>query len=94
MNLLKCLTVIPALALCVTCSAQDQDGRPPKGKKPPTFKELLTKMDANKDGKLAKVEVKGPLKDDFAKIDKDEDGYITEAELKKMGPPKGPRRKN
>ena len=39
-----------------------------KGKKErPTFANLLTKMDANKDGKLAKGEVEGRLKNDFTK---------------------------
>ena len=96
MQLLKYITIIPVLALCVSCSAQSQDSRPPKGKKggPPSFKQLLADLDSNKDGKLAQAEVKGPLKEDFAKIDKDMDGFITEEELKKMGPPKGPRKKN
>ena len=32
---------------------------------PPNFAELLTQMDANKDGKLAESEVQGPLKNDL-----------------------------
>ena len=96
MKLLKSIAIIPLMALCVSCAAQSQDSRPPRGEqgKPPTFKKLLKEMDANKDGKLAKAEVKGPIKEDFAKIDKDKDGFITEAELKKAGPPKGTRKKN
>jgi Ca2+-binding EF-hand superfamily protein len=50
-------------------------------KEPPTFKELLKKMDENEDGKLSKSEIKGPLKDDFDKVDADEDGFITEEEF-------------
>ncbi len=62
-------------------------------KKPPTFSELLEKMDANEDGKLSKDELKGPLKDNFAKVDSDEDGFITEEEFKKAPKPKrGPKR--
>lgn len=47
----------------------------------PTFEQLLARMDANKDGKLAQSEIKGPLKDDFSKIDTDEDGFISEEEF-------------
>ncbi|MFK8101109.1 MAG: EF-hand domain-containing protein [Saprospiraceae bacterium] len=60
-----------------------------KGK--PQFSELLTKMDANRDGKLSKAEVQGPLKNDFAKVDTNSDGFITEAEFKQM-PTRKPRR--
>ncbi|WP_205692160.1 EF-hand domain-containing protein [Cellulophaga sp. Z1A5H] len=63
-----------------------------KGKKPPTFTELLEKMDKNDDGMLSKDEVKGPLKDNFAEIDTDEDGYITEEEMKKAPKPERPER--
>ena len=47
----------------------------------PSVEQILTQMDANKDGKLSESEVKGPLKTDFAKIDTDEDGYLSEKEL-------------
>ncbi len=69
-----------------------QSGGRPDRKEPPTFKELLEKMDANEDGKLSKKEVKGPLKVDFAKADADEDGFITEEEFKKALKPKGRKR--
>lgn len=59
-----------------------------KGQKPPTFKQLLKEMDADKDGKLSKNEVKGPLQKDFDKIDANEDGFLTEKELKKAPKPK------
>lgn len=64
--------------------SQNREGR----KKPPTFEQLLEKLDANEDGKLSKNEIKGPLKDDFAKVDADEDGFITEEELKNAPRPK------
>ena len=54
-------------------------------KEPPTFTELLEKMDKNEDGKLSKDEVKGPLK----KVDTDEDGFISKEELEKAPKPKG-----
>jgi len=47
----------------------------------PSVEQLLTQMDANKDGKLSESEVKGPLKSDFSKIDTDDDGYLSEKEL-------------
>lgn len=58
-------------------------------KEPPTFTELLEKMDKNEDGKLSKDEVKGPLKNDFDKVDTDEDGFISKEELEKAPKPKG-----
>lgn len=58
----------------------------PKG--PPSYQELLKKMDENNDGKLSENEVEGPLKNDFSKIDTNEDGFITEEELKKAPKPK------
>ena len=61
-------------------------------RKPPTFKELLKKMDANKDGKLSKKEIKGPLKDDFDRVDLNEDGFITEKEFAKAPKPERKKR--
>jgi len=60
-------------------------------RKPPTFKELLKKLDANEDGKLSKNEAKGPLKNDFDKIDSDEDGFISKKEFEKAPKPDGKR---
>ena len=59
-----------------------------KPQKPPTFSELLKKMDANEDGKLSKKEIKGPLKDDFSKVDTNEDGFISKKEFQKAPKPK------
>jgi Ca2+-binding EF-hand superfamily protein len=59
-----------------------------KPKTPPSYKELLKKMDTDEDGQLSKEEVKGPLKEDFSKIDANKDGFITEEELKKGKKPK------
>lgn len=68
----------------------NQNGQNPakgeKGKRP-QFSDLLAKMDANKDGKLAKSEIQGRLKDDFDKVDTDNDGFITETEFKNMPKP-------
>lgn len=72
----------------VTANAQSKGDR----KEPPTFTELLKKMDKDEDGQLSKDEVKGPLKNDFAKIDTNEDGFITKEELEKAPKPKGPKR--
>ena len=85
------LGVLSAFLFMVSCGNAQQNEKGGK-QKPPTYKELLEKMDANKDGLLSKEEVKGPLKDDFAKIDTDEDGLISEAEFKKAPKPKRPER--
>lgn len=48
---------------------------------PPSFADLLGKMDSNDDGKLSKTEVKGKLQENFDKRDSNKDGYITEDEM-------------
>ena len=83
------LSVFGAFLFMFSCGNAQQNEKGRK-QKPPTYKELLEKMDANEDGLLSKEEVKGPLKDVFAKIDTDEDGLISEAEFKKA--PKRPER--
>ncbi|WP_339836985.1 EF-hand domain-containing protein [uncultured Maribacter sp.] len=69
----------------VTANAQSKGDR----KEPPTFTELLKKMDKDEDGQLSKEEVKGPLKDDFDKIDANEDGFLSKEELDNAPKPKG-----
>ncbi len=49
----------------------------------PSAKDLINKMDSNKDGKLSKDEVKGPLSEQFSKVDSDNDGFISKEELEK-----------
>ena len=53
----------------------------------PSVDELITKMDANKDGKLSKSEIKGPLANDFDKVDTNSDGYISKKELENAPKP-------
>ncbi len=65
-----------------------QDRPQQERKTPPTYTQLLSKMDTNKDGKLAQTEVKGPLKERFVKIDTNQDGFITEEELQNAPKPK------
>lgn len=65
-----------------------QQGRQQQGG-PPSFAQLLSELDANKDGKLEKSEMKGPLENEFTKLDTDEDGYLSESEFKKAAPPQG-----
>jgi Ca2+-binding EF-hand superfamily protein len=55
-----------------------------ESKQPPSFSELLKKLDANEDGKLSEDEVDGPLKEQFAVVDADKDGFITEDEMKNI----------
>lgn len=78
------LTVV-AICFCALLSNAQEEGR--ERRKPPTFKELIEKMDANEDGKLSKDEIKGRLKDHFDKVDTDEDGFITEEEFENMPKP-------
>ena len=54
-------------------------------------KEMLSRMDANKDGKLSKEEVRGQLLTNFATIDTNSDGFISAAELEKAPKPEGQR---
>ena len=84
---LKLSTIAFGIALLSSVAAigQSQDR---ERRQPPTFEQLLEKMDANEDGKLSADEVKGPLKDNFTKIDTDEDGFITEEELENAPKPK------
>ena len=69
-----------------------QDRPQGERKERPTYAELLTKMDTDKDGKLAQSEAKGPLKDHFSKIDTNEDGFVTEEEFVKAPKPKNGQR--
>ncbi|WP_396603343.1 EF-hand domain-containing protein [Algibacter sp. R77976] len=89
---LKTGILVFGVALLMTNSSFGQSDDKQERKGPPTFKELIEKMDANEDGKLSKEEIKGPLKNDFDKVDADEDGFITEEEFKKAPKPKRPAR--
>lgn len=94
-NSLKFGLIVGSILLMTSCNTFGQSDQKQRGKhKPPSFEELLEKMDSNKDGKLSKKEIKGPLKNDFARIDDNKDGFITKEELKKAPKPKrGPKRK-
>lgn len=91
-NTVKTIALVTMTAIMVACASQNSqasNNQAPSNQQserqqgaPPTFAQLLTEMDANKDGKLAKSEVKGRLANDFAKIDTDNDGFISESEHK------------
>ncbi len=91
-NKLKALVLGFGIALSLSNysfgQAQDRQER----KEPPTYKQLLKKMDVNEDGQLSKAEVEGPLKEDFAKIDTDEDGFISKKEFEKAPRPERKKR--
>ncbi len=87
-NVLRTSMFVFGIALFMSNSSFGQSGNRLERKEPPTFKELLEKMDANEDGKLSKKEIKGPIKSDFAKVDTDEDGFISEKEFEKAPKPK------
>ncbi|MEP3209587.1 MAG: EF-hand domain-containing protein [Maribacter sp.] len=94
-NSFKTLVLIIGSVLFFSNSALAQSQNRQERREPPTFAELLEKMDANEDGKLSKEEVKGRLKDHFEKVDVDEDGFITAEEFEKAPRPKrGPKRQN
>lgn len=87
-NVFRVVVLVVGIILFMSTSSFGQSENRQDRKEPPTFKELLEKMDANEDGKLSKTEVKGPLKDHFDEVDTNEDGFITEEELKKAPKPK------
>lgn len=94
-KIIKATTVIGALLFLCTLNLNAQSSKnTERGKKPPTFKQLLKEMDTDEDGKLSKSEIKGPLKEGFEKVDTDEDGFITEEEFKKAPKPKRRERTN
>mgnify|MGYP001945331099 CR=1 FL=1 len=93
-NVLRTAGLVLGMILFISNSAFAQSENNKDRKKPPTFEQLLEKMDANEDGKLSQKEVKGPLKDHFAEVDGNEDGFITEEELKKAPRPKGKGKSN
>lgn len=85
------ITVLLGLGFGAVTSAQGQER---ERREPPTFDQLLEKMDSSKDGKLSVAEVKGSLKKRFATVDTDEDGYITREEFENAPKPKKGKREN
>ncbi len=79
--------------LAQNLSAQTESRENRSSQEKPKFSELLSKMDKNKDGKIALGEAEGPMKKDFKTIDANGDGFITEKEFKAAPKPerKGPR---
>jgi hypothetical protein len=78
----KDLMVIPSLITSGTnetalSTRQQSDENTTK----PSFKDILTRMDANKDGKIDESEAKGKLKENFSRRDKNKDGFFTEDEF-------------
>ncbi|MBS9462216.1 EF-hand domain-containing protein [Flagellimonas sp. 389] len=78
---------IGVIGLLTSCNLKAQQGQNRERREPPSFEDLLEKMDEDEDGKLSKAEVKGRLKNIFDEIDSDEDGYITEEEFEKAPRP-------
>ena len=65
--------------------------RPNRQRRTPA--QMLTQLDANKDGRLAPSEVKGPLKNRFNSIDTNKNGFLSLKELRAAPRPsrRGPR---
>lgn len=89
---MKNLKIGAAMLFCVgfVTVSNAQQGQ----KERPTFAQLVEKIDANKDGKLAESEVKGPLKENFSEIDTDEDGFISEEEFNNAPKPERKPKRN
>jgi len=92
----------PSSPLCLAGTPSDDfkikhqlgGNRPPGGGRPsggnrPSSDELMSKMDANGDGKLSKSEVRGPLQNDFDQLDLNGDGFLSLTELNNAKPPGG-----
>ncbi|KJD36369.1 hypothetical protein PW52_05760 [Tamlana sedimentorum] len=92
MKNLKLLTLIVTVALFASCKSssetenQSRNNQRQRGGQP-NAEQLISEMDADKDGKLSEAEVKGPLKNDFSKIDTDEDGYLSKVEIENAPKP-------
>ena len=67
--------------------AQQRSGERKGKRERPKFDDLLSKMDVNKDGKLALTEVDDRLKERFPQIDTNQDGFLTEEEFKNAPKP-------
>ncbi len=80
------LGIVGMLTTC-NLSAQKQTEKRER-KSPPSFEELLEKLDKDEDGKISKAEAKGPLERHFDKIDLNEDGILTKEEFEKAPKPK------
>ncbi|MDF3129636.1 EF-hand domain-containing protein [Kiritimatiellaeota bacterium B1221] len=73
-------------------SAMAQPGDAGKdGKKPPSAKALIEKLDKDGDGKISKTEFDGPA-EHFTQFDVNKDEFLTEEELPSGPPAKGGRR--
>ncbi|WP_299325963.1 EF-hand domain-containing protein [uncultured Maribacter sp.] len=86
-NTFKTVLMAFGITLFFSASSYAQSQNRQERKEPPTFEELIERMDTNEDGKLSEDEIKGRLKKDFTKIDADEDGFITEEEFKNAPKP-------
>jgi len=73
-----------ALTLIFSCKTnqENKERQQPDGERP-TSSQLISEMDADKDGKLSMDEVKGPIANDFENIDSDNDNFISLEELDK-----------
>ncbi|MFV1448008.1 EF-hand domain-containing protein [Maribacter sp. HS] len=80
----KIVLTMFALTLIFSCKTnqENKERQQPDGERP-TSSQLISEMDADKDGKLSMDEVKGPIANDFENIDSDNDNFISLEELDK-----------
>lgn len=55
--------------------------KPESPKVPPQVRDIMDRMDTNKDGTISKSEAKGPILQNFERIDRNKDGFIDSREL-------------
>ena len=79
---IKVGALVFGMALLTSVQGFAQSEKRESKPQPPSFSELLKKLDANEDGKLSESEVDGPLKEQFTEVDANKDGFITEDEMK------------
>lgn len=80
----KTVLTMFALILIFSCKTnQENKERQQPDDERPTSSQLISEMDADKDGKLSMDEVKGPIANDFENIDSDNDNFISLEELDK-----------
>ncbi len=89
---MKTTLTATALLILATGTVMAQPGGTSKdGKKAPSAKELIEKLDKDGDGKISKTEFDGPS-EHFTQFDTNKDDYLSEDELPSGPPPKGDRR--
>jgi Ca2+-binding EF-hand superfamily protein len=81
------LLLITGIAAAPIARAADRSERLAAGEE--NARQLLTEMDADKDGKVSKAEFMHFMEQEFERLDVNKDGMLDVAELTKMLPHRG-----